>query len=182
MHIILSLSLSKHICIYIYMYVYIYIYICTYIYIYIYIYIHMYMKICIDFNNPEETGKPRIKTRWLDTNKGDPSHPNYRSRLVVKDIKATKRPEDQLPANLLFSSMPPLEAMRLLCSLWATKQRSIHGERLKLGLWGTSRAHFYGTPKRRIFIELPSEEPRAKGGKMYGLLQKSMYGNTRGTE
>ena len=76
----------------------------------------------------EETGKPPIKTRWLDTNKGDPSHPNFRSRLVVKDIKAAKRPEDQLPANLLFSSTPPLEAMRLLCSLWATKQRSIHGE------------------------------------------------------
>jgi hypothetical protein len=69
----------------------------------------------------EETGKPPIKTRWLDTNKGDPSHPNFRSRLVVKDIKAAKRPEDQLPANLLFSSTPPLEAMELLCSLWATK-------------------------------------------------------------
>jgi hypothetical protein len=79
----------------------------------------------------EETGKPPIKTRWLDTNKGDPSHPNFRSRLVVKDIKAAKRPEDQLPANLLFSSTPPLEAMR---------------ERLKLGLWDISRAHFYGTP------------------------------------
>ena len=63
----------------------------------------------------EETGKPPIKTRWLDTNKGDPSHPDFRSRLVVKDIKAAKRPEDQLPANLLFSSTPPLEAMRLLC-------------------------------------------------------------------
>ena len=126
----------------------------------------------------KETGKPLIKTRWLDTNKDDPSlsHPNFRSRLVVKDVKAAKRPEDQLPANLLFSSTPPLEAMRLLCSLWATKQRSIHGERLKLGLWDISRAHFYGTPKRRIFIELPSEEPRAEGGKICGLLPLSMYG------
>ena len=68
----------------------------------------------------EETGKPPIKTRWLDTNKGDPSHPNFRSRLV-KDIKAAKRPEDQLPANFLFSSTPRLEAMRLLCALWATQ-------------------------------------------------------------
>jgi len=94
----------------------------------------------------EETRKPPIKTRWLDTNKGDPSHPNFRSRLVVKDIKAAKRPEDQLPANLLFSSTPPLEAMRLLCPFWVTKQKSIHGERLKVGLWDISRAHFYGTP------------------------------------
>ena len=69
----------------------------------------------------EEARTPPIKTRWLDTNKGDPTHPNFRSRLAVKDIKAAKRPEDQLPANLLFSSTPPLEAMELLCSLWATK-------------------------------------------------------------
>ena len=124
----------------------------------------------------EDTGKPPIKVRWLDTNKGDPSHPNYRSRLVVKDVKAAKKPEDQLPANLLFSSTPPLEAMRLLCSLWATKQRSAHGEKLKLGLWDISRAHFYGTPKRKIYIEIPSEDPRSEGGTMCGLLQKSMYG------
>eukprot|EP00435_Cladocopium_sp_Y103_P011546 s12_g3.t1 len=124
----------------------------------------------------QETGKPPIKARWLDTNKGDPSRPSFPSRLVVKDIKAAKKPEDQLPANLLFPSTPPLEAMRLLCSLWATKQRSIHGERLTLGPWDISCAHFYGTPKRRIFIEFPSEEPRAEGGKMCGLLTKSMYG------
>ena len=94
----------------------------------------------------EEARTPPIKTRWLDTNKGDPTHPNFRSRLAVKDIKAAKRPEDQLPANLLFSSTPPLEAMRLLCPFWVTKQKSIHGERLKVGLWDISRAHFYGTP------------------------------------
>ena len=83
--------------------------------------------------------------------------------------------EDQLPAHLLFLSTPPLEAMRLLCSLWATKQRSVHGGKLKLGLWDISRAHFYGTPKRKIYIEIPSEDPESEGGTMCGLLQKSMY-------
>ena len=29
----------------------------------------------------EETGKPPIPVRWLDTNKGDPTNPNYRSRM-----------------------------------------------------------------------------------------------------
>ena len=62
----------------------------------------------------DETGKQPIGTRWLDTHKGDPVKPVYRSRLVVREIKAAKRPEDQLPQNLLFSSTPPLEAMRLL--------------------------------------------------------------------
>ena len=113
----------------------------------------------------ETTGKAPVKVRWIDTNKGDPTNPNFRSRLVAKDIKAAKKPEDQLPANLLFSSTPPLEAMRLLCSLYATQKRSKHGELLKIGLWDISRAHFYGVPKRKIYIELPSEEQAAEGGK-----------------
>ena len=124
----------------------------------------------------ETTGKAPVKVRWIDTNKGDPTNPNFRSRLVAKDIKAAKKPEDQLPANLLFSSTPPLEAMRLLCSLYATQKRSKHGELLKMGLWDISRAHFYGVPKRKIFIELPSEEPASEGGQNCGLLERSMYG------
>ena len=103
----------------------------------------------------EVTGKKPIGTRWLDTDKGDPRKPNFRSRLVVREIKAAKAPEDQLPQSLLFSSTPPLEAMRLLCSLWSSQQVSRNGQRLKLGLWDISRAHFYGTPKRTIYIELP---------------------------
>ena len=70
-----------------------------------------------------------ITVRWLDTNKGDPEKPNYRSRLVAREIKAAKKPEEQLPQNLLFSSMPPLEAMRYLLRV------SAKGRRLKLGLW-----------------------------------------------
>ena len=76
-----------------------------------------------------------ITVRWLDTNKGDPEKPNYRSRLVVREIKAAKEPEEQLPQNLLFSSTPPLEAMRYLLSAWATDRVSAKGRRLKLGLW-----------------------------------------------
>ena len=33
------------------------------------------------------TGKPPIGIRWVDVNKGDEVNPNYRSRLVVKEIK-----------------------------------------------------------------------------------------------
>ena len=117
-------------------------------------------------------GRKPIGVRWLDTNKGDPARPNFRSRLVVREIKAAKKAEDKLPQNLLFSSTPPLEAMRLLCSLWATEKVSAKGKPLKIGLWDISRAHFYGTPKRKIYIELPEEE-NAPG--VVGLLKKSMY-------
>ena len=52
------------------------------------------------------TGRRPIPARWLDTDKGDPTQPSFRSRLVVKDIKAAKSESEQLPQNLLFSSTP----------------------------------------------------------------------------
>ena len=123
-------------------------------------------------------GRKPIPVRWLDTDKGDPTKPNFRSRLVVKDIKAAKSESEQLPQNLLFSSTPPLESMRLLCSLMSTQKLSKRGQKLKLGLWDISRAHFYGIPKRTIYIELPDEDVSytESGEKECGLLMKSMYG------
>ena len=38
-------------------------------------------------------GKPPIRVRWVDINKGDDKHPNYRSRLVAMEIKLMKNPE-----------------------------------------------------------------------------------------
>ena len=54
-------------------------------------------------------GKDPIKTRWLDINKGDEDNPEYRSRLVVKEIKADNRLD-------LFAATPPLEAKKLILS------------------------------------------------------------------
>ena len=122
----------------------------------------------------QETGKQPIPLKWVDTNKGDHTNPNLRSRLVVKDIKARKGPEDQLDPAMLFSAMPPLEAVRILTSMLMSKQRSKHGRPLRLGSWDISRAHFYGTPKRNIYVKLPEEEGAGEGE--CGLLLKSMYG------
>ena len=55
------------------------------------------------------TGKAPIGVCWVDVNKGDDAHPEYRSRLVAKEIKTDKR-ED------LFASTPPLEALELWIS------------------------------------------------------------------
>ena len=35
----------------------------------------------------EKTGKKPIGVRWVDINKGDQVNPEYRSRLVAKEIK-----------------------------------------------------------------------------------------------
>ena len=39
----------------------------------------------------DRTGKEPIGVRWVDVNKGDKVHPEYRSRLVAEEIKVDKR-------------------------------------------------------------------------------------------
>ncbi|CAK0893091.1 unnamed protein product, partial [Prorocentrum cordatum] len=136
-----------------------------------------------------ETGRPPIPLKWVDTNKGDAERPNYRSRLVVKEIKAKKRPDEQLEASEVFSAMPPLEAMRSLVSLMVTwtREAPLHIQEslrkkgrkpgnFKIGFFDISRAHFYGKAQRGIFVELEEESRKEYGEDKCGLLLKSWYG------
>ena len=54
-----------------------------------------------------------VGSRWVDVDKGDISKPDYRSRLIAKEINTG--PEDGL-----YASTPPLEAIRWLMSETAT--------------------------------------------------------------
>ena len=56
-----------------------------------------------------------IATRWIDTDKGDAENPNYRSRLVGREIKTDERPD-------LFAATPPLESLRYIISKCASNQ------------------------------------------------------------
>ena len=47
----------------------------------------------------QATGKPPVTLRWVDTNKGDDLKPNYRSRLVMRDIKVKKTEAERLEAK-----------------------------------------------------------------------------------
>ena len=62
-----------------------------------------------------QTGKPPIKSRWLDINKGDDKSPNYRSRWVAKQIKTYEQLD-------LFAATPPLEAARFIVSTAASRK------------------------------------------------------------
>ena len=55
----------------------------------------------------KETGKGPIAARWVNINKGDEAHPNYRSRLVAKEFKTDVRPD-------LYAATPPASA----CGCW----------------------------------------------------------------
>ena len=43
-----------------------------------------------------------ITTKWFDANKGSEAEPNYRSRLVGRELNLSDRPD-------LFAATPPLE-------------------------------------------------------------------------
>ena len=68
------------------------------------------------------TGKKPIGVRWVDINKGDEFEPNYRSRLVAKEIK-------KYSDWSLFAATPPWEAIKLLFSLAVTEGRGWKGSK-----------------------------------------------------
>jgi len=59
-----------------------------------------------------------ISTKWIDTNKGTKDSPNYRSRLVGREIK-----KDKIFRNDLYAATPPLEVIKLLIAKCAMGQR-----------------------------------------------------------
>ena len=62
-----------------------------------------------------ETGKRPIGVRWVDIKKGDEESPEYRSRLVAKDLNRGVRRDD------LFAATPSLEALKTLMSCGVTE-------------------------------------------------------------
>ena len=96
----------------------------------------------------------------VDANKGDEEKPDHSCRLVGKEIEKDKR-ED------LFAASPPLEAKKMLFSLWA----SMPGMCLDFG--DVVRAYFHARARRRVYVELSKED--VEEGKR-GLLKKAMYG------
>ena len=118
----------------------------------------------------QRTGKGPITLKWIDRNKGDREHPNYRSRIVVREVK---KQHAALPGHMLFSNMPPLEAVKILCSELATRKKNKKGRDLRLALYDISRAHFYGEARREIYVTLPPGDEQEGYG---AILKKTMYG------
>ena len=124
---------------------------------------HLYDKVHIA-ECKRATGKMPITVRWIDINKGDEEHPNYRSRIVVREINTCKRDD-------LFAATPPLEALKVILSTTATANK---GEVVMIN--DISRAFFHAKVERDVYIQLP-EEDRNKGEEhLCGKLRLSMYG------
>ena len=117
------------------------------------------------------THRAPISLRWVDTNKGDDEFENYRSRIVVRELKRAGLGAT-LTAAEVFSAMPPTEALRVLASL-AMHRQSKRGKPLKIAVFDIRRAHLYGEAQRDVYVDLP-EGDREEG--MCALLKKSLYG------
>ena len=67
----------------------------------------------------QKTGKPPIRGRWVDVNKGHDENPVYRSRYVAQQLR---RQHGSNTHEGLFAAMPPLEAIKALISDVATRR------------------------------------------------------------
>jgi len=127
------------------------------------------------------TGKAAITVRWVDTNKGDEQHPNYRSRLVARQLKARDNSGESF-----FAPTPPLEALRTVISMTATTMgrhrpnwNPTSAKRTQISGLDITRAYFNAKcdPSRPTYVRLPTEDGDAET--KCGLLVNHMYG-TRG--
>eukprot|EP00959_Pyramimonas_sp_CCMP1952_P201814 4220142-Pyramimonas_sp.AAC.1 len=106
----------------------------------------------------EVTRANPIKLFWIDTNKGDNERSNYRSRIVVREKRGKGEEGRSLPAALLFSAMPPLEAAKILSAGMVQERVSSRGQPLGMRFFDISRAHFYGKAERPVCTGLPEQE------------------------
>ena len=113
----------------------------------------------------EKTGKKPISVRWVDVNKGDDRNPEYRSRLVVREVKRSQLDD-------VFAAMPPLEAKHMLFSL-AVSGRAGPGDARKLSFVDVTKAYLHAPVRGGKHVQPPEED--AAGG-MCEKLNGSLYG------
>ena len=82
----------------------------------------------------DATSEP-ITLKSVDTNRGDDMMPNYRRRLVLRDIKARMSAEQQMEANEHATS---LEAFWTDMSLMMSRQKSNKDNSLKFASRSTT--------------------------------------------
>eukprot|EP00971_Amphidinium_carterae_P169917 3366718-Amphidinium_carterae.1 len=114
----------------------------------------------------EASGKYRMSVRWLYVNKGDTEKPEYRARLVARELKVKTA---WLGETDTFASTPPWEAVKMVLSRAVCRRAggSPLQQKRKVLILDVSRAHFHPLVKREIFINLPhGDETQGMVGKL----------------
>ena len=102
-----------------------------------------YMKVPVG-GSSRVIGKAPVEVRWVIRKKGDQERPDYRARLVAKEIKCDHRLD-------LFAAMPPLEAKKFPFSL-AMSNRAKSGKPYKLQSIDAERAYFHALCVRDVYV------------------------------
>jgi hypothetical protein len=121
----------------------------------------------------KKTGAAPVSTRWVDRNKGTEEQPEVRSRIVARDFKGKgkycKDRED------LFAATPPLELLRFLVSMTATRKGG--AIKRKMAFVDVKKAHIIPKCERDVYVQLPEElGAAAAGGSKCGKLNHWLYG------
>ena len=108
-----------------------------------------------------------ITTKWLDVNKNDEATPNYRARLVGREIAWDKRDD-------LYAATPPPESLKTVISACASAQEGLHPFRVMA--IDVKRAYFYAPATRPLFVKIPKEDLEKGDEKNVARLKLSLYG------
>jgi len=133
----------------------------------------------------DRMGRPPISVKWVDTNMGDDTDPNYRSRLVAREIRRKGQ-------EATFAPTPPPESLRAVLSLTATEEywpaeswTMSHDspQRRQVSLIDISKAYFNARTKEdsAVYVALPPEDPDHGKG-LCGKLLVHMYGTRRAAD
>ncbi len=120
----------------------------------------------------EAEGDPEaiiIDTTWVDKNKGTVEKPEWASRLCAREFAGNDVRDD------LFAPTPPLMATKLLLSECASQQGR-GGDQPRIMILDVKRAFLHGMMKRKVYIRLLAEDPRATEKHILGRLIRAMYG------
>ena len=125
------------------------------------------------------TGHPPISVRWVDVNKGDEQNPNYRSRLVARQLKALDR-----SGQSYFAPAPPLEALRTVLSMAMTRIGKhvpdwdpMSATRTQISFIDVRRAYFNAKIDQNdspVYVSLPHED--SDHNEKCAQLLRHMYG------
>ncbi|CAK0863719.1 unnamed protein product, partial [Prorocentrum cordatum] len=119
-----------------------------------------------------ELGRKPLSVRWVDVDKGDSIRPDCRSRLVAQETMAQNATAGH-GVGAVFAAAPPLECLRLVCSLVMSSDQA---EGRVLGFLDISRARPRCEIKRALYVRPPGEGGMSQGAGKCGFLKMALYG------
>ena len=129
--------------------------------------------------NRARGGRKPTSVRWVDVNKGDHMAPNYRSRLVARQMKVA-----DMSGKSYFAPAPPLEALRTVICMAMTNAGTHRVDwnpesatQTQISLIDVKRAYFNAAidpEEPPTYVELPPEYPDHEH--KFARLLRHMYG------